>query len=88
LEETHGARQGARVLAGVLGAMDDPGEEAVTKALREAMAEGRIDLLGLSRQLPARPELPPELVPPALRRVEVSRANIGDYDLLLAGGAR
>ena len=88
MEETHGARQGARVLAGVLGAMEDHGEEAVTKALLEAMAEGRTDLLCLSRQMPARQELPPELVPPALRRVEIARANVGDYDLLLAGGAR
>lgn len=88
LEETHGARQGARVLAGVLGAIEDHGEEAVTKALLEAMAEGRTDLLGLSRQMPARQELPPELVPPTLRRVEIARANVGDYDLLLAGGAR
>ncbi len=87
LNKTHGALQGARILSGVLGAIDDHGEAAVTIALTQALAEGRCDLMTLSRQMPAKLELPGDLVPASLRLITVTSANASDYDLLLAGGA-
>ena len=71
----------------MLGAIDDHGEAAVTIALTQALAEGRCDLLTLSRQMPAKLELPGDLVPASLRLITVTSANASDYDLLLAGGA-
>lgn len=87
LEETHGGRQAARVLAGVLGAIHDHGEESVRQALLEAMAAGRTDLLLLSRQMPASPALTPEQIPQVLRFVQVAQGAASDYDALLSGGA-
>jgi transposase len=94
LEQTHGAKQAARILAGVLGAMNDHGEAAVTAALSESMvtgsfsAEGGGNLLALTRHLPARPVLADILVPASLRTVEVEVGSAADYDLLLAMAAQ
>ena len=94
LEKTHGGRQAGRVLADVLGAMDDHGEAAVTSALAEALdggafsAGGGSNLLVMARSLPLRPVLTDALVPAALRTVTVEAGRAADYDLLLAGGAR
>lgn len=92
LEQTHGAKPAARILAGVLGAMDDHGEAAVTAALAQALAGGTFsaeggNLLTLSRQCPPRPVLMDNLVPTSLRTVAVEAGCAADYDLLLAGGA-
>jgi transposase len=90
LEQTHGGKPAARILAGVLGAMDDHGETAVTAALCEAMAGGAFsadgggNLLGLTRHLPARPMLSDTLVPASLLAVKVEAGCAADYDLLLA----
>ena len=92
LEKTHGGRQAGRILAGILGALNDHGEDAVTKAIQEALASGTFDadgvgnLLTLTRQLPPRPVLEDAAVPPALRAVEVEAGCAADYDLLLAAG--
>ncbi len=91
LEQTHGAKQAARILAGVLGAMDDHGEAAVTAALAQALAGGTFgadggNLLTLAPQS-SRPVLLDNLVPVALRTVTVEAGCAADYDLLLAGGA-
>jgi transposase len=94
LEQTHGAKQAARILAGVLGAMTDHGEAAVTIALSEALAggslnnDGNISLMALTRHMPTRPVLIDALVPPALRAVVIEAGCAADYDLLLAGGAQ
>ena len=95
LEKTHGGRQAGRILADVLGAITDHGENAVTTALSEALAagafaaEGSGNLLSLMRQLPTRPVLTDALVPLALRSVEIEAGCAADYDnlLLAAGGA-
>jgi transposase len=90
LEQTHGGKPAARILAGVLGAIDDHGEATVTAALCEAMAAGAFDadgggnLLALTRHLPARPLLTDTLVPASLLAVEVESGCAADYDLLLA----
>jgi hypothetical protein len=93
LEESHGEKQAARILAGVLGAITEHGEAPVAEALNEALTSGSFNsdgagnLLALKRYLPAPPVLTPELVPPPLRMVEVQTGRAADYDLLLAGGA-
>jgi transposase len=92
LEETHGGRQACRILAGVLGAINDHGHEAVTLALDEALAagafaaEGAGHLLALTRHLPTRPVLTANAVPMPLRCVEIESGSAADYDLLLAAG--
>jgi transposase len=99
LEQSHGPRQAARLLAGVLGAVHDHGEVAVTAALNEALAAGSFDregsgnLLALTRQLPALRVLTDSAVPARLRTVAVETGSAADYDQLLwaataAGGAR
>lgn len=90
LEQTHGGKPAGRILAGVLGAIDDHGEAAVTAALCEAMAGGAFNtdgggnLLALTRHLPARPVLTDTMVPAALLAVQVESGRAADYDLLLA----
>ena len=86
LEQTHGPRQGARILAGVLGAIDDHGEEAVTTALKQALSQGRCDLLVLSQHMAGRPVLLDAMVPASLRSFEVQAGRAADYDELLMGG--
>lgn len=94
LEKTHGGRQAGRILAGVLGAINDHGQAVVAAALDEALAagafaaEGSGNLLTLTRHLPARPVLTDTAVPLALRSVQIEAGCAADYDLLLAvGGA-
>ena len=93
LEKTHGGRQAGRILADVLGAMEDHGEATVTAALVEALAggafaEGGSNLLVLTHHLPSRPVLLDASVPATLRAVTVESGCAADYDVLLAGGAR
>lgn len=92
LEQTHGGRQAGRILAGVLGAINDHGQAEVAVALEEALAagafatEGSGNLLALTRHLPVKPVLSDEVVPLALRAVEIEAGCAADYDLLLAAG--
>jgi len=94
LEQTHGAKQAARILAGVLGAMNDHGEVAVTVALSEALVggalgtDGNVNLLALTRHLPTRPVLADVMIPVALRAITIEAGCAADYDLLLAGGVQ
>jgi len=95
LEKTHGGRQAGRILAGVLGAVNDHGQARVAAALEEALAagafaaEGSGNLLTLTHHLPRRPVLADTVVPLALRAVQIEAGCAADYDLLLlaAGGA-
>lgn len=85
LAATHGERDGARVLAKLLAAIVDHGEEAVSKALKAALAAGRLDLRALTLfHEPVAPASIPVPVALAGHRVESGRA--ADYDWLLAGG--
>lgn len=84
LAASHGELEGARVLARVLGAVVDHGEEAVAGALVVAMAGDRLDLGALSRLRPPDPA-PLEIeIPLALRGYTVEAACAADYDALLA----
>jgi len=88
LEQTHGAKKAARILAGVLGAIDDHGEDVVSAALEQMLQEGRCDLLSLRPHLPDSPVLLDSLVPASLRGFEVQAGRAADYDALLIGGVR
>jgi len=88
LEQTHGAKKGARILAGVLGALDDHGEDVVTVSLKQMLQQGRCDLLMLHEHLPHAPVLQDSLVPASLRSFEVQAGRAADYDELLMGGVR
>ena len=86
LERTHGAQKGARVLAGVLGAIHDHGEDVVTQALSTALGQGRMDLLDIRPLLPKEAHIPEWLVPIQLRHVHIEAGCASDYDHLLTGG--
>lgn len=86
LESSHGPQKAARVLAGVLGAIHDHGEDVVTCALSTALSEGRIDLLAIRQHLPPQPAVWEGLVPTKLRQIQVEAGSASDYDHLLFGG--
>jgi transposase len=96
LEATHGQLKAARVLSGILGAINDHGEPLVSHALVDALASagasGGLDqdrlLISLAGHLPARPSLQDSQVPAALRLHVVHAGCAADYDQLLAGGDR
>lgn len=86
LESRYGAKEAARVLSRVLGAIVDHGSPAVAGALEAAFRAGRCDLLALSSHL--QEELVMVEVPAALQGYKVESTSPSDYDALLAGGAR
>jgi hypothetical protein len=55
LTERYGAKEASRVLARILGAVADHGEELVAEALEAALCRVRCDLLS-GRRAPRRPE--------------------------------
>lgn len=87
LSDTHGARKGARVLAGVISAIVRLGEEPVREAVQTAVQAGHCDLGRLSQRLYVR-RLTPVAVPVSLRGYQVEAASAGDYDWLLRGGGQ
>ena len=96
LEATHGQPKAARVLAGILGAINDHGESLVSDVLMNALSstecsecidQGKL-LISLAEHLPERPSLQDSQVPAALRLHVVDSGCAADYDQLLAGGAQ
>lgn len=86
----HGPKEASRVLARILGATLEYGEEAVNEALEAALAQGRCDLLSLGKHLQddGGEQVGIVEVPEALRGYRVEAARASDYDWLLeAGGA-
>src|SRR5271156_2222077 len=87
LSSAHGEREAARVLARLLGAVCQHGEDKVARALAAALNEQRVGLLDLA----ADDGLPPPAitVPPALAGYVVEAGRAADYAhlLLAAGGA-
>lgn len=82
----YGAREAARVLSRVLGAVVDHGSQTVAEALEAAMELGRCDLLAMAgrlQQTSASVE-----VPAALQSYEIEAGSPADYDVLLRGGLR
>lgn len=89
LQDAHGSLGAARVLAKILGAISEHGEQEVTEALTSALELDRIDLLGLSGKMhqDAGPRVIP--VPENLQGIQVEAARAADYDWMLASaGAR
>jgi len=86
LAGTHGEREGARVLAKILAAVLDHGEQAVRQAIDQALASGRQDLLALAPQLHQIPKRPEAQVPVALQGYSIEAGCAADYDVLLVGG--
>jgi|SRR6516165_4914099 transposase len=85
LSDAHGEREAARVLARLLGAVCERGEEPVARALEAALSERRIALLDLIAQDDASPQS--IAVPPALAEYVIESGRATDYDhLLLADG--
>jgi transposase len=87
LVATHGARDGARILAQVLGVVVAHGEPAVRDALAATLASGRCDLLTLARLVAPLVAPVTGVVPPALAGYVIEAARAADYDRLLVGVA-
>jgi transposase len=89
LDERYGAKEASRVLARILGAVVDHGEEIVAEALEVALCRGRCDLLSLAKHLDGRSkQLRSVAVPETLSGYQVECANVTDYDELLLGSVR
>lgn len=88
LERSHGARKGARVLAGVIGAIHDHGQDLVTEALFSAMNSGSVDLLSIHKHLPSEQVVMNVMVPADLQQFHVEEGRALDYDQLLKGGVQ
>jgi hypothetical protein len=80
----YGALEGARLLAKVLGTVEERGVAPVAEAVEAALQADRCDLLALRRLT-----LPPAAtveVPASLRGIEIERRQSREYDALLVGG--
>ena len=85
LVETYGAQDGARVLARVIGAIDQQGAEAVRDALEKALKAGQRSPIDLVPR-PVRQVSEAVPVPAGLARYAVDTAKARSYDVLLVGG--
>ena len=84
LSRAHGELEAARVLARLLGAVCEHGEERVRRALEAAIAQHRVDAREFSAP---RPKIENVAVPDALAGYVVEAGRASDYDhLLLADG--
>ena len=86
LAGSYGPKEGARVLARVLGAVVDHGSAAVSVAIEAALQVGRCDLLALAGHL--QQDTRQVEVPLALQGYHIEAGSPADYDVLLAGGIR
>jgi transposase len=82
----YGARDAARVLAQIVGAIVDHGEAEVAAALSRAMSQKRCDLLELKVETASPPQL--ITVPAALAAHAVESGRATDYDWMLQGGGQ
>jgi len=82
----YGAKEAARVLSRVLGAVVDHGSQTVGEVLEAALEAGRCDLLGLAGKI--RQENPVVEIPVALQCYEIEAGSPADYDVLLQGGVQ
>jgi len=72
------------VLAKVLGAIKEHGEQVVGEALEKALDEGRVDLLALRTRIECSdPAVLQVRVPKSLEKYQVESAQAADYDVLL-----
>lgn len=87
LVDMHGPRQAARIFAKVLGHIVERGYADVARDVEQAIANDEPLLLALAAR-PAEPEpvIAAELMPQALRGIEVASGCAADYDVWLRGG--
>lgn len=85
LEALHGPREGARVLAKILGQLVEQGAAVVIPALQTALATGTPPGLAVVSSGAPVPALPGG-VPSALQQIEVASGSAADYDAWLLGG--
>jgi hypothetical protein len=81
---THGELEAARVLARLLGAVCEHGEDRVRLALEAAIEQHRSEAPDLAA---AEPRIENVAVPDALAAYVVEAGRASDYDHLLAAGA-
>ena len=81
LADTHGERDAARVMAKLLGAVEEHGEERVRAALEAALAQRRIDLLDVIARTPE--ACASIAVPNGLADFVIEAGSAADYDHLL-----
>jgi transposase len=82
LKESYGGREAGRIIARVLRAIVDHGQETVSKALHQALEAGHRNLFGLSNL--SYDPLPVEIkVPTPLRQYVVESAQATDFNYLL-----
>jgi hypothetical protein len=88
LVERYGAKEASRVLARIVGALVDHGEEPVAVAFKAALENGRCDLLSLSERIHDPTKRPRFVeVPEVLSGYRVESGKASGYDLLLLGSA-
>ncbi|HXV10656.1 MAG TPA: IS21 family transposase [Burkholderiales bacterium] len=80
----HSAREAARLFAKVLGQLDTHGFDVVVPALERALQTSTPVLLALTPGPASPPPLDADVVPAALREVEVPSGRAADYDGWLA----
>jgi hypothetical protein len=84
LATTHGQLEAARVLAKLLGTLEEHGEERLRPVLEAALAHHRLGVFDVSSS-PASPES--ITVPDGLANIVIEAAKAADYDhLLLTNG--
>jgi transposase len=86
LETLHGPREGARVLAKILGQLVDHGARVVLPALEAALVTGTPPGVAVVTYRDARPTRVAS-VPAALQQIDVASGSAADYDTWLLGGA-
>jgi hypothetical protein len=85
LSGSHGEREAARVMARVLSAVKDHGQEVVGEAILKALEEGRVDLLALRGKV-HETSTPRQIdVPGSLAQYRIESGRLSDYDALLGG---
>lgn len=85
LEALHGPREGARVLAKILGQLADQGADVVRPALETALVTGTPPGLAVVAHRMAASPLTAG-VPAALQQIDVTSGSAADYDTWLLGG--
>jgi hypothetical protein len=83
-QTAHAPRDAARLFAKVLGHLDTHGLAVVVPAVEAALRRGTPVLLALTPGTPAPTRLEADVVPAALRDLEVSSGCAADYDGWLA----
>lgn len=83
LVDSHGPRDAGRIMAKVLKAVVDHGQDRVAKAVAEAIVARRLHIPNLGLFCPPKPVT--IVVPESLRSIHVEQASAGDFNRFLPG---